>query len=105
MYMGVKYHFLKITNNKNLDEFDIIFTRLRNYNTKISSFRSQYKDYQRGFVKYKKIFDLIAKDHSWYRVYHQYFDDDVSLEDLEEVRNRLIFWYKNKISKNMSVDI
>jgi len=64
----IKYYFVKVTNNRNKKEFDIVITRSKNVKLKMYGLKCLFNLYMTGHdITYRPIFDLLKTDYSWYK--------------------------------------
>ena len=63
-----RYYFVKITNNNNHNQYDIIITRSKNIKIKMYGLKVLYNLYNTGTdIRYRKIFDILDSDYSWFK--------------------------------------
>ncbi len=72
----IKYYFVKVTNNNNKKDFDIIITRSKKIRLKMYGLTCLHNLYKTGHnVSYRPIFDILSTDHSWYKYDSKEFEE------------------------------
>jgi hypothetical protein len=90
----VKYYFIKITDNNNVNDFHLDITKMPDCRLRIGSLKSQYKQYLKTNKNYKIVFKYFDLDYSFYVVDRGEFEN---YQDVKMRRDELINFYKKKL--------